>query len=118
MATTSLCNAVGVGLIPGQGAKIPHASRPKNQNIKQKQDYNKFNKDFKMVHIKKEKKKKRHSKTVFSKAGAETLAAAAVTFVVVLQSLSRAQLSATPWTVAHWASLSFTISQSLLTHVY
>ena len=58
MATTSLCNAVGVGLIPGQGAKIPHASRPKNQNIKQKQDYNKFNKDFKMVQIKKEKKKK------------------------------------------------------------
>ena len=22
------------GLIPGRGAKIPHASRPKNQNIK------------------------------------------------------------------------------------
>ena len=34
-------------LIPGQGAKIPHASRPKNQNIKQKQYCNKFNKDFK-----------------------------------------------------------------------
>ena len=30
-------NAGGVGLIPGRGAKIPHASRPQNQNIKQKQ---------------------------------------------------------------------------------
>ena len=37
-------NAGGAGSIPGQGAKIPHASRPKNQDIKQK---NKFNKDFK-----------------------------------------------------------------------
>ena len=33
--------------IPGQGAKIPHASQQKDQNIKQKQYYNKFNKDFK-----------------------------------------------------------------------
>ena len=33
--------------IPGQGAKIPHTSWPKNQNIKQKQYCNKFNKDFK-----------------------------------------------------------------------
>ena len=40
-------NAGGAALIPGQGAKIPHASRPKNQNIKQKQYCNKFNKDFK-----------------------------------------------------------------------
>ena len=39
-------------MIPGQRAGIPHASWPKNQNIKQKQ-YNKFNKDKKMVHIKK-----------------------------------------------------------------
>ena len=34
--------------------------------------------------------------------------------VVVVQSLSCVQLFATPWTVAHQASLSFTISQSLL----
>ena len=27
-------NAKGAGLIPGQGAKIPHALGPKNQNIK------------------------------------------------------------------------------------
>ena len=27
----------GSGSIPGQGPKIPHASQPKNQNIKQKQ---------------------------------------------------------------------------------
>ena len=40
-------NAGGVGSIPGGGAKIPHASRSKNQNIKQKQYCNKFNKDFK-----------------------------------------------------------------------
>ena len=35
-------------------------------------------------------------------------------FVVLVQSLSNVQLFATPWTVAHQASLSFTISQSLL----
>ena len=40
-------NAGGVGSIPGGETKIPHASRPKNQNIKQKQYGNKFNKDFK-----------------------------------------------------------------------
>ena len=40
-------NAGGVGSIPGRGAKIPHASQPKKQNIKQKQYCNKFNKDFK-----------------------------------------------------------------------
>ena len=40
-------NAGGEGLTPGQRAKIPHAYRPKNQNIKQKQYWNKFNKDFK-----------------------------------------------------------------------
>ena len=40
-------NAGGAGSIPGWGAKIPHASWPKNQNIKQKQYCNKFNKDLK-----------------------------------------------------------------------
>ena len=44
------------GSIPGQGARIPHASKPKNQNIKQKQYCNKFDKESKMVHIKKKKK--------------------------------------------------------------
>ena len=33
MVKTLLSNAGGVGLIPGQGVKIPHASWPKNQNI-------------------------------------------------------------------------------------
>ena len=47
MDKTSTSNAGGAGLIPGRGAKIPHASQPKNQNIKQKQYCNKFNKDFK-----------------------------------------------------------------------
>ena len=40
-------NAGDGGSIPGGGPEIPHASRPKNQNIKQKQYCNKFNKDFK-----------------------------------------------------------------------
>ena len=35
-------------------------------------------------------------------------------FTVVVESLSPIQLFATPWTAAHQASLSFTISQSLL----
>ena len=30
---TSSSNVGGAGLIPGQGARIPHASWPKNQNI-------------------------------------------------------------------------------------
>ena len=53
MVRTLPSNADGSGSIPGRGAKIPHASRPKNQNIKQKQYCNKFNKTLKMVHIKK-----------------------------------------------------------------
>ena len=39
-------NTGGAGSNPGQGVKIQHASEPKNQNIKQKQHCNKFNKDF------------------------------------------------------------------------
>ena len=54
MVETSPSNAGGMGLIPGKEARIPQASQPKKQNIKQKQFCNKFNKDFKeMVHIKK-----------------------------------------------------------------
>ena len=34
---TSPSNAGGAGLIPGQGAGIPHASGPKNQDIEQRQ---------------------------------------------------------------------------------
>ena len=48
-------------MIPGQGAKIPHVLWPKNQNIKQKQYWEKFNKDFKMDHILKILKQKGHS---------------------------------------------------------
>jgi len=44
---TSSSNARGVGSNSGQGAKIPHALGPKNQNIKRKLYCNKFNKDFK-----------------------------------------------------------------------
>ena len=45
----------GVGLVPGQGAKILHVSWPKNQNIKQKQYCKKFSQDFKNDHQKKKK---------------------------------------------------------------
>ena len=47
MVKTSPSNAGDRSLIPGLGAKIPHASGPKKQNKKQKQYRNKFNKDFK-----------------------------------------------------------------------
>ena len=47
MVKTLPSNARGVGSSPGQGAKIPHGSQPKNQNVKHKQYCNKFNKDFK-----------------------------------------------------------------------
>ena len=47
VAESSPPNAGGVSSIPGQEAKIPHASGPNNQNIKQKQYCNKVNKDFK-----------------------------------------------------------------------
>ena len=49
---TSPSNAGGASLIPGQGTKIPHASWPKYQNVKQKRYCNKFSKNLK--------KKKRH----------------------------------------------------------
>ena len=52
-------NGGGAGSNPGQGAKIPHAWRPKKQNIKQKQYCNKFNNDFKNgPHQKKKKERK------------------------------------------------------------
>ena len=47
MVKTSSSNTGGVGSIPGQGDKIPHALWPKSQNIKQKQYCNKVNKGLK-----------------------------------------------------------------------
>ena len=44
---TSPSSIGSVGLIPSQGAKIPHALWSKPQNVSQKQYCNKFNKDFK-----------------------------------------------------------------------
>ena len=46
-SNTSWDGGGGVGLIPGWGVKISHASWPKDQNIKQKQFCNKFSKIFK-----------------------------------------------------------------------
>ena len=40
-------NAGGMGLIPGQEAKIPHSLWPKYLCVKQNQYCNKFNKHFK-----------------------------------------------------------------------
>ena len=42
-------NVGDAGLIPGWGTEISHASWPKNQNIKQKQYGNKFNKYFEKI---------------------------------------------------------------------
>ena len=47
MVGISPSSSVGVGSILGQRAKIPHASWPRNQSIKQKPYCNKFSKDFK-----------------------------------------------------------------------
>ena len=55
-----------MGLIPGQATKIPHVSEPKNQNIKQKQYYNKFNKDFKNYPHQKKSLKKINKRLSFS----------------------------------------------------
>ena len=68
---TSLSNAGGAGSIPGQGAKIPHASGPKKpKNIKQKQYCNKFNKDFKNgPHQKKKSLKKKKTLSSLSANG-------------------------------------------------
>ena len=54
MGETSPSKAGGVGLIPGQGAKTPHAPQPKNQNINNRSN-NVTNsiKTLKMGHIKK-----------------------------------------------------------------
>ena len=44
--TTSPSSVRGAGLNPGREAKIPHASWPKTQNMKQKQYWKKFNEVF------------------------------------------------------------------------
>ena len=49
MVETLPSNSGEVGLIPSLRAKIPNALRPKNQHVKQKQYYNKFNKDFRIL---------------------------------------------------------------------
>ena len=63
MVKTSPFNAGCAGSIPGWGANIPHDSRPKNQNIKQKQYCNKFNKDLKNGPHQKKKILKKSPKT-------------------------------------------------------
>ena len=60
---TSPSGVGAAGSIPGGGAKIPPASQPKNQNIKQKQYCHEFIKDFKRgPHQKKKKSLKKNKK--------------------------------------------------------
>ena len=47
MVRTSPSGAGSVDSTLARGPKLPHASWPQNQNVKQKQRYNKFSKDFK-----------------------------------------------------------------------
>ena len=65
MVKISPSSGRSVSLISGWGAKIPHASQLKSQNIKQKQYCNKkFNKDFKNgLHTKKSFNKNKNQKT-------------------------------------------------------
>ena len=59
MVGVSPSNAGGAGLILGWGAKIPHASWPKTQNQKDRNNIVTISiRLFKMVHIKKILKKK------------------------------------------------------------
>ena len=66
MVKISLSLAGDEGSILGQGAKIPYASWPKNQNVKQKQYCNTFSEDFKsglhffFLNLKKKKEKPLH----------------------------------------------------------
>ena len=53
----SLSKARGASLIPGREADVPHTSKPKKQNMKQKEYHNEFNEDFKNGPQKKKKKK-------------------------------------------------------------
>ena len=46
MVKTLPSNPRGAGSTPGRGAKISQAAWPKIQNIRQKQYFNRFNKDF------------------------------------------------------------------------
>ena len=47
VAKTSPSNTGSAGWILGRGTKIPHASRPKNQNINNRNNIvTKFNRDF------------------------------------------------------------------------
>ena len=84
-----------LGSSPGWGAEIPHALRPKNQNIKWKQYCNKFNKNLKNAPHK-----------GFPGGGGG------------VQSFSSVWLFAAPWTAACQTSLSFIISQFVQTHVH
>ena len=49
MVRDSPCSVGDVCRIPGQGTKIPCATWPKNENIKQKEYCNKFNKALNMI---------------------------------------------------------------------
>ena len=54
------------------------------------------------------------TKTQNMRSGSKNVVLTKCTKTVVVQLLRHVQLCVTPWTAAHWASLSFTISWSLL----
>ena len=56
MIKTLPSNAQNAGLIPGQGAKIPHASRPTNKIQNRSNTLTNSIKTLNLVHIKKSKK--------------------------------------------------------------
>ena len=58
MVKTLPSKAVGMGSLPGQGAKMPHGQKQKQKNTKHEQYCNKFNKEFKNGPYQKRKLKK------------------------------------------------------------
>ena len=91
----------GVGLIPGQGTKILHATHSKNKQTTKENTSGDFAEIEKLT-----------MKFILKRIEKVTLK-----FILNLsrvQSLSHVRLFVTPWTVAHQASLSITNSQSLL----
>ena len=58
MVKASPSRAGAASLITGRGGRNTHASQPKNQNMKWKQYCNRVNKDLKIIHVQKKKKKR------------------------------------------------------------
>ena len=95
-----IAGAGGTGSILNQEAKIPHVSRSKKLNIKQKQYCNKFNKDFKNSPLQKKKKEFAGTLTYMIERKRKKV-----------KLLSCFRLFVTPWTVAFQAPPSMGFSR-------